>query len=96
VLTDSEVLAIQPSQIDLEKTVLDDETRLRVSKTLGCMNPLYRYALIMKYMDGLSVKEIARVLGRSGKAMDGVLQRAKAVFEKMYLTLEGGAVNHEG
>lgn len=82
------------SHFDLEQFVLDHETRLCVLNVLNEMNPMYRYALIMKYIDGLSVKEIAKVLGKSAKAVDGVLQRAKAVFEKAYLRMEGSDKNH--
>lgn len=88
-LADSDNLALQESGIDLEKIVIDNETRLNVLKVLEEMNPLYRYALIMKYMDGMRVKEIAGVLDRSAKAVDGILQRAKAVFEKAYFNVEG-------
>ncbi len=77
------------SGVDLEEIVIDNETRLNVLKVLEQMNPIYRYALIMKYMDGMRVKEIAGVLGRSAKAVDGILQRAKNVFERTYLKLEG-------
>lgn len=80
---------------DLEKVAFDHETRRCVFEALSEINPLYRYALIMKYMDGLSVKEIAKVLGKSAKAVDGVLQRAKTSFEKAFLKMEGRDGNHE-
>lgn len=77
------------SSFDLELLEITKETRMYVLKVLNEISPVYRYALIMKYMDGMSVKEIAKVLGRSAKAVDGVLQRAKAAFEKAYLTEKG-------
>lgn len=77
------------SSFDLEQLEISKETRLYVLKVLNEMNSVYRYTLIMKYMDGLSVKEIAKVIGRSAKAVDGVLQRAKAAFEKAYLLEKG-------
>jgi len=84
-LPDSSSLDEQASGGNLEEIVLDNETRLCVLKVLEEMPPLYRYTLIMKYMDGMRVKEIAGVLGRSSKAVDGILQRARSVFEKTYL-----------
>jgi len=87
-------LAEHPSSFNLEKIVFDNETRLIVLEALNGMTPLYRYALIMKYMDGLKVKEIAKALHKSAKAVDGVLQRAKAAFEKEYLKVEGCDWNH--
>jgi len=74
---------------NLEETVLSRETRSAVLRALSELSPSYRYALILKYVDGLSVKEVARVIGRSPKAVDGVLQRAKAAFETVYKQTEG-------
>lgn len=83
------------SSFNIEQSELDKETRLCVHKVLNELPPLYKYALILKYIDGLSVKEIAKVLGKSAKAIDGVLQRAKAAFEKAYLKMEGCDEKHE-
>ncbi len=82
-----------PGGIDLEQIVLNNETRDFVTRALAEMNALYRYALIMKYMDGMSVKEIASVVGRSPKATDGILQRARACFTKNYTALENGGIH---
>ncbi len=92
-LLDNGSLDERPSGIALEEIVLDNETRLNVLRVLEGITPLYRYALILKYMDGMRVKEIAGVLDRSAKAVDGILQRAKNVFEKAYLMLEGSDRN---
>ena len=95
-LSDNDSFNEHASSFDLEKIVIDHETRLYVLEVLKGLNPLYRNALIMKYIDGLSVKEIAKVLGRTAKAVDGVLQRAKVAFEKSYLKMEGIDGKHEG
>ncbi|MBF4692490.1 RNA polymerase sigma factor [Fusibacter ferrireducens] len=87
-LSDRDKLEEYADHFDLEKMVIDNETRLYVLEVLESMNPLYRYALIMKYIDGMSVKEISKVLGKTSKAIDGVLQRAKITFAKGYLSLE--------
>jgi RNA polymerase sigma-70 factor, ECF subfamily len=85
-----------PDSLDLEQTVLNRETQQRVTRALERMSLLYRYALIMKYLDGRSVKEIAKALGRTNKATDGILQRARGCFQKNYAALEGGDIKHEG
>lgn len=59
--------------------------REAVSITLAKLNPLYRSCLIFKYIDGYSVKEIGQILGRTPKAIDSMLQRARAAFEKQYI-----------
>ncbi len=94
-IADSDNIDDKASGFDLEEIVIGNETRISVLKALDEINPMYRYTLIMKYMDDLRVKEIAGVLGRSAKAVDGILQRAKNVFEKAYLMLESSDRNDE-
>jgi len=93
-LMDNSGLIEHESSFNIEQSELDKETRLCVHKVLNELPPLYKYALILKYIDGLSVKETAKVLGKSAKAIDGVLQRAKAAFEKAYFKMEGCGENH--
>lgn len=61
------------------------EAREAVIITLAKLNPLYRSCLILKYIDGYSVKEMGQLLGRTPKAIDSMLQRARAAFEKQYI-----------
>ena len=61
------------------------ENRETVVATLAMLNPLYRSCLIMKYIDGYSLKEIAFLLKRTPKAVDSMLQRARVAFEKQYI-----------
>ena len=90
-----EFLPEQLSEFNLEETVLAEEKRAQVSAALNQINPVYRYALIMKYIDGYSVKEIAQQLGRTSKAVDGLLQKAKKCFIREYLKLEEGGAFYE-
>jgi RNA polymerase sigma factor (sigma-70 family) len=87
-------LATAPDPLDLEAAVLGGDTQISVVQALGCINALYRYALVMRYMDDSSVPEIAKALGRTYKAADGILQRAKAEFTKHYTTIESAGENH--
>lgn len=52
-----------------------------------CLDKLplhYRITLLMKYIDGKSVKQIAEVASKSTKATESMLQRAKGAFIKEY------------
>lgn len=55
-------------------------TCLRVVEILGLLPLDYRTALVARYADGHSVEEVARILGRSYKAAESVLSRAKEAF----------------
>jgi len=53
----------------------------------GCLDKLplhYQITLLMKYVDGKSVKQIAEIANRSPKATESMLQRAKGAFIKEY------------
>ena len=58
---------------------------------IECLNQLpkhYTLVLLMKYIDGRSVKEIATITNKSAKAIENILLRAKAGFIKAYQTLK--------
>lgn len=73
--------------VDIDAVIVGSETRGYVASAMEALNPVYRYALAMKYLDGYSLKAIARVLGRTPKAVDGILQRAKAAFIERYTVM---------
>jgi RNA polymerase sigma-70 factor (ECF subfamily) len=51
----------------------------------------HRAALTLRYVDGLSVAEVARALGRTVHATEALLVRARAAFRRTYAALgEGG------
>lgn len=69
---------------DIEKTV---ETALESQMVCDCLNRIpghYRIMLILKYVDGKSVKQIAELTDKSTKAIESLLQRAKNSFIKEY------------
>lgn len=51
--------------------------RDRVLRALGRLNPLHRQVLVLKYLDELSVPEIARELERTRTGIQSLLQRAR-------------------
>ncbi|MCX7772710.1 MAG: sigma-70 family RNA polymerase sigma factor [Clostridia bacterium] len=79
-----EALESLESAEDAETLVLTKESRAAVERALKAVHPVYRYTLILKYLDGYKVKEIARILGRTPKAVDGILQKAKLMFRKEF------------
>ena len=67
-----------------------DET-FRQEQVRACLEKLpiaYQTVLILKYFDEYSVKEIAAIVGRSPKAVESLLQRARKTFKKFYREME--------
>lgn len=70
----------QNIELQMEKTFENRFVR-------GCLDKLpiqYRLALIMKYVNDLSIKQMAEIAGKSPKAMESMLHRAKDAFIKEY------------
>ena len=70
------------------------ETQEMVGATLSSLPPEYRDALVGKYIDGASVKDLAERSGKSGKAAESTLHRARLAFSKVFQLLarrRGGA-----
>lgn len=59
----------------------------RVQATLERLGPHHRSALVLRYLDGLSVPEVAELLDRTVHATEALLVRARAAFRRSY---EGG------
>jgi RNA polymerase sigma-70 factor (ECF subfamily) len=69
----------------------DDELdALLAREVLDEQSPLHRAALTLRYLDGLPVGEVAGVLGRSRRATESVLARARTAFRHTYLRRTGG------
>jgi len=70
----------------LDSSPLPDELldrsalRVQIIEALGELPDDYRSALVARYADGYSVEEVARLLGRSYKAAESLLSRAKAAL----------------
>jgi RNA polymerase sigma-70 factor (ECF subfamily) len=62
-------------------------TGLESRIVFDCLNRIpehYRTTLMLKYVDGKSVKQIAQLTDKSAKAVESLLQRAKSTFLKEY------------
>jgi len=67
------------------------EAALESQIVCDCLNRIpghYRIMLILKYVDGKSVKQIAEITDKSAKAVESMLQRAKNAFIKEYRSLQ--------
>ncbi len=64
------------------------DTSEKVKLALSKMSQEYREILLMKYVDNKKVKEIAAILGRTIKAVESDLFRARVEFKEIYLALE--------
>ena len=68
-------------------------TRL-VQVALDRLPPRYASALEWKYLEGLSVREIAEKLEVSAKAAESVLTRARIAFRDAFVSLTDGSRLH--
>jgi len=57
---------------------------LRARATLERLSPLYRAVLTLRYVDDLSVPDVAALIDRSVHAAEGLLVRARAAFRRAY------------
>ena len=88
--TDPEIDAIL-SAIDREPlpdwALERQETQELVGATLSSLPPNYREILVHKYVNGLSVKEIAARGGHGDKATESTLARARTAFARIFQLL---------
>jgi len=71
-----------------EEMVVRRATRVRVVQALAFLTDDYRRALIARYADERSVDEVARMLGRTYKAAESLLARARDAFREALVSLE--------
>lgn len=58
---------------------------LRARETMATLRPHHRAALTLRYLDGLSVPEVAEHLDRTVHATEALLVRARVAFRQAYL-----------
>ena len=73
-------VAAEPAGPDLAVRV-EPELGMEV---LGLLTPSHRAALVLRHVDGLSVPEVASVLGRSVHSTETLLVRARSAFRSRY------------
>jgi RNA polymerase sigma-70 factor (ECF subfamily) len=57
---------------------------------LARLTSVQRVALVLRYLDGLSVREVAETLGRSEKTTEALITRARVAFRAEYEGREHG------
>jgi RNA polymerase sigma-70 factor (ECF subfamily) len=60
------------------------DQRDRVMSALERLPATQRAALLLHYVDGMSVREIGKELGKSEKAIESILSRGRAGFRNVY------------
>ncbi len=61
-----------------------DPSAVDARRVLDDLIPQHRAVLTLRYLDDLSVPEVARLLGRTVHATEGLLARARAAFRRAY------------
>ena len=64
---------------------VDDDCRERTARALAAVAAPQRAVLVLCYLDGFSVAEVATELGKSVAAVNSLLQRGRASFKRAYL-----------
>lgn len=59
----------------------------KIHAVLGRLLPRYRQILLLKYLDGLSVEEIARHMALSFKSVESQLFRARKAFVEHFMSI---------
>lgn len=60
------------------------ETRHAVEAAVAQLPADQRLALLFRYLDGMTVREVAKVMGRSEKATESMLSRAREAFRRAF------------
>jgi RNA polymerase sigma-70 factor, ECF subfamily len=82
----SPAAAWEAEQLEAELVVEDtQQARERTLAALGSVASSQRAALVLCYLDGYSVAEAARLLGKSAEAVESLLARGRQSFKRAYL-----------
>ncbi len=80
-----------PTQ-DVQELMIATLEREKIRSCFAGLPEIYRIVLALKFIDAKSVKNIARTVGKTPKAIESILQRAKNAFIRRYMQIE----NREG
>ena len=75
------------SKADPDVSLYQGDIRRAIAVTMDHLPSLYADTLEAKYVRDLSVNEIARLIGKSAKATESILTRARAAFRDSFITL---------
>jgi RNA polymerase sigma-70 factor, ECF subfamily len=74
---------IDSEEIDIE--LIDAETQSNVVMVFATLTDDYTYLLTAKYIENKSTDEIAKVIGKSYKATESMLTRARDAFRRKFI-----------
>jgi len=77
--TPQEIFEVLKDPVDLEDNAI---IKTYLQDILQQMPLHYRQVLLLKYIDGMSVTEIATIMDRSPKSIEGILSRAREELKK--------------
>ena len=79
-----------PNRMRHKRLVAVSHPREAVRASLAELQPLHRAVLVMRYVDGLAVDDIAAVVGRGTTATNSLLARARAELRRSGVRAAGG------
>ena len=74
---------------DVEQSYIKNEEYISLYRGLRLLKEEYRQALWLTYFEGMSVKEVARIMNRSESSVTALISRGKFALRKS-ITDEGG------
>jgi len=84
VLHSSVAPPLEPAEVNPVVAVEAEETRDHVLKVLDALPDRQRLMLEWKYLDGISVREIAGRLGETERSIEAILYRARRGFRRLF------------
>lgn len=94
---DLENLFADHDRANLPQTAIEDaELRAMVEAAMGGISPEYRRLLDYKYVQDMPVRDIAGLTGRSEKAVESQLTRARTAFRDLFREMAGGVLREVG
>lgn len=82
---DGDATAVEPAVISMLEQELDSATeRKRLQETLGSLPEAYGLALLWRYDEGKTTREMAQLTGKTEKAMERLLARARENFRRRW------------
>src|SRR6266487_4352615 len=77
-------LAGEAEFADLPFDTSGEDARERAMTALGSISASHRAVLVLRYLEGFAVPEIASALGRSVEAVESLLARGRESFKRAY------------
>jgi RNA polymerase sigma-70 factor (ECF subfamily) len=84
---DTEAADIDDPKQNVQDYIEKQYDSAQVTECLRRIPDHYRVLLIMKYIEDKRVKEIAEITGKTPKAVESMMTRAKEAFQKEYIKM---------